>query len=50
VGAKQSVVKTWLKDAHDQGARLITGTRIDRVLVEAGAARASSGIRRPATG
>ncbi len=39
VGAKQSVVKTWLKDAHDGGTRLIVRTRVDRVLVDAGAAR-----------
>ena len=39
VGAKQSVVKTWLKDAHDGGARLIVRTRVERVLVDAGSAR-----------
>jgi len=39
VGAKQSVVKTWLVDAQGAGARLIVRTRIDRVLIEAGAAR-----------
>src|SRR5437764_4007370 len=39
VGAKQSVVKTWLADAHDAGARMIVRTRVKRVLVEAGAAR-----------
>jgi long-chain-alcohol oxidase len=38
VGAKQSVVKTWLADAHQAGARLIVGTRVQRVLVEGGAA------------
>ncbi len=38
VGAKQSVVKTWLADAHEAGARLIVGTRVQRVLVEGGAA------------
>ena len=37
VGAKQSVVKTWLADAHAGGTRLIVGTRVERVLVEAGA-------------
>jgi choline dehydrogenase-like flavoprotein len=39
VGAKQSVVKTWLTDAHEAGARLIVRTKVERVLVEAGAAR-----------
>jgi long-chain-alcohol oxidase len=38
VGAKQSVVKTWLADAHEAGDRLIVGTRVQRVLVEGGAA------------
>jgi choline dehydrogenase-like flavoprotein len=39
VGAKQSVVKTWLADAHGAGARLIVRSRVERVLVEGGAAR-----------
>ncbi len=39
VGAKQSVVKTWLVDAHAAGARMIVRTRVQRVLVEGGAAR-----------
>jgi choline dehydrogenase-like flavoprotein len=39
VGAKQSVVKTWLADAHSAGTRLIVRTRVQRVLVEGGAAR-----------
>jgi long-chain-alcohol oxidase len=39
VGAKQSVVKTWLADAHAAGARLIVRTRVRRILVEDGAAR-----------
>ncbi len=43
VGAKQSVVKTWLKDAHDRNARLIVGTKVERVLIEAGAARGIAG-------
>jgi long-chain-alcohol oxidase len=38
VGAKQSVVKTWLADAHKEGTRLIVRTRVERVLVQAGAA------------
>jgi flavin-dependent dehydrogenase len=32
------VVKTWLADAHEAGDRLIVGTRVQRVLVEGGAA------------
>jgi choline dehydrogenase-like flavoprotein len=43
VGAKQSVVKTWLADAHAAGARLIVKTKVERVLVEAGAARGIAG-------
>ena len=39
VGAKQSVVKTWLADAHATGTRLIVGTRVNRVLAEGGIAR-----------
>ena len=42
VGAKQSVVKTWLADAHRAGTRLIVRTRVQRVLVEGGAAAGSS--------
>jgi choline dehydrogenase-like flavoprotein len=43
VGAKQSVVKTWLADAHAAGARLVVRTRVDRVLIERGAARGIAG-------
>jgi long-chain-alcohol oxidase len=39
VGAKQSVVKTWLHDAHGAGARLIVRTKVDRVRLVGGAAR-----------
>jgi choline dehydrogenase-like flavoprotein len=39
VGAKQSVVKTWLSDASGAGARFVVRTKVDRVLVENGAAR-----------
>ena len=39
VGAKQSVVKTWLADAHAAGTRLVVRVRVERVLVEGGAAR-----------
>jgi long-chain-alcohol oxidase len=44
VGAKQSVVKTWLADAHQAGTRLIVGTKVSRVLVEGGAARGIAGV------
>jgi choline dehydrogenase-like flavoprotein len=39
VGAKQSVVKTWLTDANQTGTRLVVKTKIQRVLVENGTAR-----------
>lgn len=39
VGAKQSVVKTWLADASTAGTRLVIRTKVHRVLVEGGAAR-----------
>ena len=39
VGAKQSVVKTWLADASAAGARLMIRAGVDRVIVEGGAAR-----------
>jgi choline dehydrogenase-like flavoprotein len=39
VGAKQSVVKTWLADAHGAGARLIVRTKVHRILIEGGEAR-----------
>jgi choline dehydrogenase-like flavoprotein len=42
-GAKQSVTKTWLADAAGAGARLVVNTAVDRVLVEAGAARGVEG-------
>jgi long-chain-alcohol oxidase len=38
LGAKQSTVKTWLLDASNAGARILVGTRAERVLVERGAA------------
>jgi long-chain-alcohol oxidase len=43
VGAKMSTTKTWLADAHGRGGRLVVRTRVDRVLVEAGAARGIEG-------
>jgi long-chain-alcohol oxidase len=39
LGAKQSTLKTWLQDAHDDGARILVETRAERVLIEGGAAR-----------
>jgi len=44
VGAKQSVLKTWLADAQAAGARLIVRTRVAQVLVEGGAARGIRGL------
>ncbi|MGH2979065.1 MAG: GMC family oxidoreductase N-terminal domain-containing protein, partial [Solirubrobacterales bacterium] len=37
-GAKQSTVKTWLKDAHTAGARILVNTRAQNVVVEGGTA------------
>jgi long-chain-alcohol oxidase len=37
------VVKTWLSDARTAGARLIVRTKVERVLIEAGAARGVAG-------
>jgi choline dehydrogenase-like flavoprotein len=49
-GAKQSTLKTWVQDAHDAGARILVGTRAERVLTRRGAAhgieaRTSAGHR-----
>jgi long-chain-alcohol oxidase len=38
VGAKQSVVKTWLADAQSAGTRMIVATKVQRVIVEGGVA------------
>ncbi len=43
VGAKQSTVKTWLVDASAAGARLVVRTKVERVIVEGGAARGIAG-------
>lgn len=43
LGAKQSVVKTWLVDAAGAGARIVTEAKVDRVIVENGAARGAEG-------
>lgn len=39
IGAKQSATKTWLEDAAAAGARILTGTRAEKVLFEGGKAR-----------
>jgi long-chain-alcohol oxidase len=39
LGAKQSTARTWLVDAHRAGARILVGTRADRVVVRHGRAR-----------
>jgi len=38
IGAKQSTTRTWLADAATAGARIVVGTRAQRVLLESGAA------------
>lgn len=48
IGAKQSVTKTWLTDAQSAGARIVVGTRAQRIRIDAGAvsgvqARSKSG-------
>ena len=49
LGAKQSTLKTWLQDAHDAGARILVGTRADRVAHggRRGARRRGAHGRRP---
>lgn len=37
LGAKQSTTRTWLADARAAGARILTGTRAERVVVSGGA-------------
>ncbi len=44
VGAKQSVVKTWLPDAQQAGARMVVGTKVSRVLIEGGGARGVAAV------
>lgn len=44
-GAKQSTVKTWLKDAQEESsARIVVGVTVERVTVEGGAARGVSAV------
>jgi long-chain-alcohol oxidase len=42
-GAKQSTTKTWLRDAHEVGARIVVGAEVKCVTVEGGAARGVTG-------
>jgi long-chain-alcohol oxidase len=39
LGAKQSTLVTWLADAQRDGARILTQTRAERILVDGGAVR-----------
>lgn len=47
LGAKQSTLVTWLADAQRDGARIVTDTRADRILVDRGAVR---GVEATSTG
>ncbi len=38
LGAKQSTLKTWVKDAYEAGTRVLVETRAERVLIEGGKA------------
>lgn len=38
IGAKQSTLLTYLQDAADEGARIVTGARVDQVVTENGRA------------
>ena len=49
VGAKQSVVKTWLADAHGAGTRLVVRTRVDSVQIRTGRPTGSAARRSRAT-
>jgi hypothetical protein len=49
-GAKQGTLKTWLVRAHDRGARILSGTEVTRVVVEAGVARGVEAVQRTADG
>jgi long-chain-alcohol oxidase len=44
IGAKQSTMKTWLQDAHDNGARIVVNAPVQRLLLEGGAARGVEGV------
>lgn len=43
-GAKQSTLKTYLQDAYDRGARILTHARVEKVLHQAGVAQGAEVI------
>jgi choline dehydrogenase-like flavoprotein len=43
-GSKQGTLKTYLQDASDRGARVVTGCRVERVLVSGGRAAGVEGV------
>jgi choline dehydrogenase-like flavoprotein len=43
LGSKQSTLKTYLQDAVDHGARILTNVQVDRILIENGKAIGVSG-------
>jgi len=43
-GSKQGTLKTYLQDASDRGARIVTGCRVERVLVAGGRAAGVEGV------
>jgi choline dehydrogenase-like flavoprotein len=43
-GSKQGTLKTYLQDASDRGARIVTGCRVERVLVSGGRAAGVEGV------
>lgn len=49
-GAKRSVLRTYLQDACDRGARIATGVYVDRVLIQNGRAVGVVGTARRADG
>jgi choline dehydrogenase-like flavoprotein len=50
LGAKQSTLKTYLERAHRRGARILVGTEVDRVTIEAGLARGVEATHRAPDG
>lgn len=44
IGAKQSATKTWLQDAEADGARLVTGVDVRRIVVAGGRATGVEGV------
>lgn len=50
LGAKQGTLKTYLQRAYDRGARIVAGTEVSRVLIEAGLARGVEATHRTADG